>query len=77
MTGEAEPQPATAPPEAFELRGRPRTARRVNRKLIAGVVLLTVSLIAALIVFALRPVRLLMPEARALIDAASKLSLKA
>src|SRR5262249_445029 len=44
-------------PERFELRGRPRPVTRINRRLVFGVVIVAVFLVAALFVFALRQTR--------------------
>src|SRR6516165_2150904 len=41
-------------PNGFELRGRPWPVTRINRRLVFGVVIVAVSLVAALFVFALR-----------------------
>jgi type IV secretion system protein VirB10 len=44
-------------PDRFELRGRPRPVTRINRRLVFGVVMVAVFLVAALFVFALRQAR--------------------
>jgi type IV secretion system protein TrbI len=50
----SEPDTPFPDPERFELRGRPRPVTRINRRLVFGVVILAVSLVAALFLFALR-----------------------
>jgi type IV secretion system protein VirB10 len=59
-------------PERFELRGRPRPVTRINRRLVFAIVIVAVSVVAALFVFALRQTRWSTREASELLNTETK-----
>src|SRR5262245_42389428 len=68
----SEPGTPLPDPERFELRGRPRPVTRINRRLVFGVVIVAVSLVAALFVFALRQTRWSTRDAGELLNTGTK-----